>query len=70
MDRERVHSMVKKEVGTFGSFQRLKKQVRPDGPIRVEAFVASKKIVRCVDYGRQHPDECWTKFGACLHVDR
>lgn len=57
-DRERSQVKGKKDLGSSGSIQCLKKWVIFIGPFRIEASIASNEISRCVDYRKCHSDKC------------
>ncbi|XP_016683996.1 uncharacterized protein [Gossypium hirsutum] len=63
-DRERDKN--KSDLEPSSSVQRLKKRVRPDGPVRVGVLVVPTGIQPCGDCGRRHSGECWRRLDACL----
>ncbi|KAA3477771.1 DNA/RNA polymerases superfamily protein [Gossypium australe] len=68
-NRDHEKGKNKRDSEPLSSVQRPKKKVRSDGPVRVEAPIASvvpTGLQPYSDYGKLHPGECWRRIGACL----
>ncbi|XP_040944960.1 uncharacterized protein [Gossypium hirsutum] len=65
--QNREKSRGKRDVEPSNSFQRLRKQLKTGGPIRVRAAAAATTGLQfCTNCGKHHQGECWKKMGTCL----